>query len=253
MPSRPREISSLEIYHVIYRGSNKQRIFEDEDDYGKFLTVLRKYEPICGYKLIAYCLMSNHIHLLIQPGTIPLPRIFQRVIPSFVYWYNKKYERVGALFQSRFRSSPVNDSAQMLTVIRYIHQNPIKAAICGHPGQYQYSSYRDYFDNDLIDHIFVRSVVSDEFFFSFNCTENDDRCMDIDDEQPRLNDERAAKIMQRLSGCRNVTEFQQLDVNVRDDVLYDMWMAGISMSQANRVTGISYGVIRKAIASAGHK
>ena len=77
--------------------------------------------------------------------------------------------------------------------------------------------------------------------------------MDIDDERPRLNDERAAKIMQRLSGCRNVTEFQQLDVNVRDDVLYDMWMAGISMSQANRVTGISYGVIRKAIASAGHK
>ena len=68
MPSRPREISSLGIYHVVYRGVNKQRIFEDEDDYGKFLSVLRKYEPICGYKLIAYCLMSNHIHLLIKPG-----------------------------------------------------------------------------------------------------------------------------------------------------------------------------------------
>ena len=253
MSSRPRKISPIEIYHVVYRGSNKQRIFEDEDDYGKFLTVLRKYEPICGYKLIAYCLMSNHIHLLIQPGKTSLPRIFQRVIPSFVYWYNKKYERVGALFQNRFRSRPVNNSTQMLTVIRYIHQNPIKAAICNHPGQYQYSSYRDYFDNDLIDNSFVRSIVSDEFFFSYNCTENDDQCLDIDDERPRIKDERASKIMQRLSGCSNVAQFQQLDVRVRNEVLYDMWMAGISISQANRITGISYGVIRKVIAAAERK
>ena len=224
MPSRPREISSLGIYHVVYRGVNKQQIFEDEDDYGKFLTVLRKYQPICGYKIIAYCLMSNHIHLLIKPGKIPLAGIFQRVIPSFVYWYNKRYERVGSLFQSRFRSSTV-----------------------------KYSSYKNYFDDDLIDSSFVRSEVSVEFFRSFNCAENDDQCLDIDDERPRMKDERAVNIMQRLSGCSNVTEFQHLDTKVRNEVLYDMWMAGISMSQASRVTGVSYGVIRKVIAAAERK
>ena len=249
MSTPPRQPSSLSIYHVIYRGNNKQRIFEDSDDYGKFLAVLRKYQPICGFKLIAYCLMSNHIHLLIKTGEMPMSRIFQRIIPSFVYWYNKKYERVGNLFQARFLSRPINNSSQLLTVIRYIHQNPVKAAIYSHPDQYQYSSYKDYFDNNLIDSGFVRSIVSDEFFCSFNCAENDDHCMDIDDERPRLKDERAAKIMQRLSGCDNVAEFQQLDVNVRDDVLYDMWMAGVSVSQANRISGISYGVIRKVIAA----
>ena len=248
MSTPPREISSLNIYHVIYRGNNKQRIFEDSDDYGKFLAVLHKYQPICGFKLIAYCLMSNHIHLLIKVGEIPMSRIFQRIIPSFVYWYNKKYERVGNLFQARFLSRPVNNSSQLLTVIRYIHQNPVKAAICSRPEHYQYSSYKDYFDNDMIDSRFVRSVVSDEFFYSFNCAENDDHCLDIDDERPRLKDERAAKIMQRLSGCSNVAEFQQLDADVRNDVLCDMWIAGISVSQANRITGISYGVIRKVIA-----
>ena len=253
MPSRPREISSLGIYHVVYRGVNKQRIFEDDDDYGKFLTVLRKYQPICGYRIIAYCLMSNHIHLLIKPGEIPLSRIFQRVIPSFVYWYNKRYERVGSLFQSRFRSRPVNTISQLLTVIRYIHQNPIKAAICERPEQYRYSSYKNYFGSDLIDSTFVRSMVNEEFFFSYNCTENDDQCLDIDDERPRMKDERAVNIMQRLSGCSNATEFQQIDVKVRNEVLYDMWMAGVSISQANRVTGISYGVIRKVIASARHR
>ena len=253
MPSRPREISSLGIYHVVYRGVNKQQIFEDEDDYGKFLTVLRKYQPICGYKIIAYCLMSNHVHLLIKPDKIPLAGIFQRVIPSFVYWYNKRYERVGSLFQSRFRSSAVNNVSQFFTVIRYIHQNPVKAAICDHPAQYRYSSYKNYFDDDLIDSSFVRSEVSVEFFRSFNCAENDDQCLDIDDERPRMKDERAVNIIQRLSGCSNVTEFQHLETKVRDEVLYDMWMAGISMSQASRVTGVSYGVIRKVIAAAGRK
>ena len=250
MPSRPREISSLGIYHVVYRGVNKQQIFEDEDDYGKFLTVLRKYQPICGYKIIAYCLMSNHVHLLIKPDKIPLAGIFQRVIPSFVYWYNRKYQRVGSLFQARFKSRPVNTRSQLLIVTRYIHQNPVKAAICSHPEQYEYSSFRRYFNNDLIDSEFVLSEISRTDFCDFNCAENDDQCLDIDDERPRMKDERAANIMQRLSGCSNVTEFQQLDVKSRNEVLYDMWMAGISMSQANRVTGVSYGVIRKVIASA---
>ena len=138
MPTRPRLSSNLGIYHVVYRGINKQRIFEDSEDYEKFLSILRKYQPICGYKIIAYCLMSNHIHLLIKPGEIPLPRVFQRIIPSFVYWYNKKYQRVGSLFQARFKSRPINNRSQLLIVTRYIHQNPVKAAICNHPRKYKY-------------------------------------------------------------------------------------------------------------------
>ena len=249
MSTIPRETSSLDIYHVVYRGVNKQRIFEDADDYGKFLAVLRKYQPICGYKVIAYCLMSNHIHLLIKTDEMSLGRIFQHIGPSFVYWYNKRYARVGSLFQCRFKSRPVNSSPQLFTVIRYIHQNPVKAAICNHPAQYEYSSFKDYFYNDLIDSSYVRAEVNPRFFYDFNCAENDDQCLDIDDERPRLNDERAAKIMQRLSGCSNVTEFQVLDAEVRNDVLYDMWIAGISISQANRITGVSCGVIRRVVSS----
>ena len=82
MPTRPRLSSSLGIYHVVYRGINKQRIFEDSEDYEKFLSILRKYQPICGYRLVAYCLMSNHIHLLIKPGEIPLPRVCQQSVAA---------------------------------------------------------------------------------------------------------------------------------------------------------------------------
>jgi REP element-mobilizing transposase RayT len=229
------------------RGINQQQIFEDEEDNLKFLQILKECKEVSGFWLLAYCLMGNHVHLLIKEGNETLEQVFKRIGGRLVYWYNVKYQRVGHLFQDRFKSEPVDSDTYLLTVIRYIHQNPVKAAICNHPKHYKYSSYKDYYDNDLIDNSFVRSLVTDEFFFSFNCAENDDQCLDIDDERPRLNDERAAKIMKRLSGCSNVTEFQELDTEIRNDVLYDMWMAGISVSQANRITGISYGVIRRVI------
>ena len=194
--------------------------------------------------------MSNHIHLLIKPGEIPLSRIFQRIIPSFVYWYNRKYQRVGSLFQARFKSRPINSRPQLLIVTRYIHQNPVKAAICSHPRKYKYSSFRGYFDNDLIDSDLMLSETSKNDFVKFNCEENDDLCLDIEEEIPRLSDEIATSIMQRLSGCRNVTEFQSLDIGRRDNILSSMHKARISMKQASRITGISYGVIRKALALA---
>ena len=94
------------------------------------------------------------------------------------------------------------------------------------------------------------SEISKKDFISFNCTENNDLCLDIDEEIPRLTDELAIDIMRRLSGCRNVTEFQSLSAGQRDNVLCGMHKARISMKQASRITGISYGVIRKALALA---
>lgn len=94
------------------------------------------------------------------------------------------------------------------------------------------------------------SETSKNDFVKFNCEENDDLCLDIEEEIPRLSDEIATSIMQRLSGCRNVTEFQSLDIGRRDNILSSMHKARISMKQASRITGISYGVIRKALALA---
>ena len=250
MPTAKRKISSLGIYHVIYRGINKQDVFEDAEDFERFLETLRKYQPICGFELLGYCLMSNHVHLIIKPGETPLGRIFQRVIPSFVYWYNRKYERVGSLFQSPFKSTPINSNDQLLTAVRYVHCNPVKAGICPKPQDYKYSSFKNYYGNNLINASFVQSILSKNDFIAFTCTQNDDHCMDIDDERPRLSDDRAKKIMHDLSGCDNVTQFQSLDTETRNAALRRMWEAGISVSRANRLTGVSYGVIRKAVSLA---
>ena len=173
-----------------------------------------------------------------------------KILTVYVGWFNFKYQRSGSLIANRYKSEPIETDEYYMTLLRYIHQNPVKAAVCNHPRKYKYSSFRGYFDNDLIDSELVLSEVSKKDFIDFNCEKNSDLCLDIEEEIPRLSDEIATSIMQRLSGCRNVTEFQSLDIDRRDNVLRSMRKAHISMKQASRITGISYGVIKKALALA---
>jgi REP element-mobilizing transposase RayT len=129
MPRTARKKSSSGIYHIIMRGINRQSIFEDEEDNRKFLQTLRDFKEKSGYNIYAYCLMVNHIHLLIKEGLEPLEQVMRRLCGSYVYWYNRKYGRIGNLFQDRFKSEPIEDDTYFLTVLRYIHQNPIQAGL----------------------------------------------------------------------------------------------------------------------------
>ena len=98
MPRRARKKSSSGIYHVVLRGINKQRIFEDDQDNQKYLETIKAYKETCEYEVYAYCLMSNHIHLLMKEGKEDLGIAFRRIGASYVYWYNWKYSRRGHLF-----------------------------------------------------------------------------------------------------------------------------------------------------------
>ena len=144
MPRQPRRKSSYDIYHIMLRGINRQEIFAEEEDFRKFLYVLRDCKNASGFTLYAYCLMSNHVHLLLRAGSEPIDQIFKRLGSKFVYWYNAKYERTGHLFQDRFRSETIENEAQFLSVLRYILQNPLKAGIEKRPGTYPWSSFRSY-------------------------------------------------------------------------------------------------------------
>ena len=107
--------------------------------------------------------MGNHFHLLLKVGAEPLEQIMRRICGSYVYWYNRKYERVGNLFQDRFKSEPVEDDAYLLTAVRYIHQNPLKAGIINDISEYKWSSYNDYVKNEgLTDTAFVLSLFNED-------------------------------------------------------------------------------------------
>ena len=98
MPRKAREKSSTGIYHVVLRGINRQIIFEDDEDYEKLLDTLKEHKETSGYEIHGYCLMSNHMHLLIKEGEEDLGIVFRRIGASYVYWYNRR----GHLFQDRY-------------------------------------------------------------------------------------------------------------------------------------------------------
>ena len=144
MGRKSRIISSTNTYHVMMRGVNKQQIFHEPRDYERLISTLGRYKEISQFELYAYCLMGNHIHLLIRSDHEPIGQAIKRIGDSYVFWYNKKYNRCGHLFQDRFRSIPVEDDAYFLTVLRYIIQNPVVAGICKRVEDYAYSSALDY-------------------------------------------------------------------------------------------------------------
>ena len=120
MPRKARQKAESGIYHVMLRGIDRQLIFEDTEDYLRFLNIVQECREICGFQLFAYCLMGNHVHLLLKVRNDDLETVFKRIGGRYVYYYNVKYQRIGHLFQDRFRSEPVDDDAYFLSVLRYI-------------------------------------------------------------------------------------------------------------------------------------
>ena len=94
-----REKSKSGIYHIMIRGINRQTIFKDNDDRQRFLDTLNRFKFISNYDLYGYCLMDNHIHLLIKENTESISTAIKRISSSYVYWYNEKYDRIGTCFR----------------------------------------------------------------------------------------------------------------------------------------------------------
>lgn len=240
MPRTARKISSSNIYHVILRGINRQTIFEDDGDRHYFMTVLKYYKGISGYKLHAFCLMGNHVHLLIEPAGEPLGQVFKRVGVRYVSWYNRKYERTGHLFQDRFRSENVESEQYYRTVLRYILQNPMKAGLEKQPGSYRWSSYLAYAKGTglITDTQYAVNMAGErETLVQFLREANDDQVMDDFSPGMRLSDEQARNIMKQVSQCATLTEFQKLEDPLQKEYIQRLSDEGISVRQISRLTG----------------
>ncbi len=252
LPRVARIKSRSGIYHVILRGVNKQTIFEDDEDRTRFLYVLQKYKEVCHFKFYAYCLMDNHIHLLIREKEEPIGLAIKRISSSYVYWYNTKYERCGHLFQERYRSENVESKHSFLTVLRYIHQNPVKAGLAENVFEANWTSMNEYFGGTgLIDVDLGLSLFSGgegktatQQFVDYMGAPNDDTCLDCW-ERVRLNDSEVKEFLHEM-GISNVSVLQQMERDHRDAVLLQLKeTAGVSIRQISRVTGISKSVIQR--------
>ncbi|HOB11760.1 MAG TPA: transposase [Syntrophomonadaceae bacterium] len=255
MARKPRKQSESGIYHVVLRGVNRQNIFYDEDDYQRFLEILAQKKIEAQYKIYGYCLMNNHVHLLVHEGKDSISRIMSRIGTSYAWWYNRKYNRIGHVFQGRFGSECVEDDAYLLTVVRYIHHNPVKAKIVKSPEDYPWSSIQAYYSehpHELVNTDFILEFMHKtraeavRIFREFMQMENDDQCLDDEIKTSKTDNEVKAEIEAMMNG-EPIERLLEFDKVKRDEILHQIKQStGVTQRQIARVTGISPNIVFKA-------
>lgn len=144
MPRKPRIEFEGAFYHVITRGNQRQKIFRDNADYEKYLQILTIYKNRYNHRLFAYVLMGNHVHLLIETGKTPLSKIFQGINQCYTLYFNRRYKTIGHLFQGRYKAILCDWDNYLLALLKYIHQNPLRAGIAETLETYRWSSHQAY-------------------------------------------------------------------------------------------------------------
>jgi len=235
-------------------------MFEEQEDYYQFLNTLdlmaQSYESDGtpagrDYILYAYCLMSNHIHLLIREREDTIGMAIKRIASSYVYYYNHKYSRDGHLFRERYKSEPVNDMAYFVTLLRYIHQNPVKAGIVNKVNDYEFSSWHEYEDKNstlfpLCDtHTVLNRIPLNELSELVNePISYEVACLDIEDaSKGRPSDDQVMMLIKEKTGATNSCAFQQLPADIKKSVLIELKGKRASLRQLERLTGISKSMI----------
>lgn len=246
MPREARRISQTKIYHIMIRGINQQNIFADDEDHKKFMDILDRYRKKIEYEIYAYCLMGNHVHLLIKEGKEVLSNTMKRIGTSYVCWYNWQYNRKGHLFQDRYKSEPVLDDAYFLTVLRYIHQNPLKAGLTNHIESYKWSSYTEYTIEPKMVNIKFALALFDkekdkaiEGFKRFNTQLNSDQCLEVTEKRKTLSDKKIRQLLLNKFDI-DVALFHNAPSQTQTKILkYLKELDGSSLRQLSRLTGFT--------------
>ena len=240
-----RNISKTNIYHIIIKGNNDEVIFYDDMDRNVFLERIKITKKEFNYKVYAYCLMSNHVHLVIEVPQEKFSKSIQSLTIRYASYFNKKYDRKGPFVQNRFKSKNIENQRYFLEVCRYVHRNPEKAGI-EKTNNYKWSSYNEYISKErIIDKKVLMYYLNNsiENFVKYtNKVEDIQEIMNYADFElnNRLNDEELMKIILKRLNFNNIEEvinFFKNKENIKDvEKLKDI--KGINKSQLSRIIRI---------------
>lgn len=261
MARQARKIGQSGLYHVMLRGNEKKDIFKDKEDKHKILNVISDKKKESEFLLYAYCIMSNHLHLLIKENVEPLSLAMKRIGVSYASYYNKKHDRVGHVFQGRFKSENVEDDRYLLSVIRYIHNNPLEANISTREG-YQWSSYNAYIGqkSELISEIEIEEILgmfsnnkrrASLKFAEFSKKESELKHLDIEERQNTMDKKETALYFSRYledKGLNGEDLKTKDNIQMRNDIVKELKaLSGLSNRILEELTGINRETIRKII------
>lgn len=246
MPRQARLHSESGIHHVMLRGINRDVIFLEDADYHHFLNCVIAARDLSGCRVLAYCLMPNHVHLVLQTTSEPIGAVIKRLGVRYASWFNRKYGRVGHVFQDRFKSIPVEDDAYFVTVLRYVWRNPVDGGLAKRPDAYRWSSYSaDARQPGVVDESALRRLLPDgavaevqagTIRFGAETTRKMGR-------PKRHTDEAAAALLQRA--CGEGRAFTDLAPAKQHQVLAELRVRNLSYAQLARLTGVSVTQIRR--------
>lgn len=200
------------IYHVIARGNNKEFIFREGIDKGYFVKQLKEAKLGMGYNIYGFVMMDNHYHLIIQPMDKKLQEIMHQINNKYSKFFNGKYERAGHVFQGRYKAILVQDERQMLRLLRYVHQNPVRANICTYVDQYEWSSdpyYRKNIDGFINTKVVLNMLDKDRKMAIIKYIEFMREYEDRDYDQEKIIGDEAYQIL--FSERKKVTQRKRLD------------------------------------------
>jgi putative transposase len=258
MSRKARVRSKSGLYHIMSRGANRQEIFHDDEDCQRYLDIIKKYKMKSELRIYAWCLMNNHVHLVVKEGNEDISLTMKRIGVSYANYYNWKYQTIGHLFQDRFRSENVETDQYLLKVIRYNHQNPVKAGIVQQVVDWRWSSCRSYYypnpeSWDLVDTKFILNMFSSdstkarELFKEFNERSNHDQCLDDRVPKRRVTDDEARQVIKTLLGEVELTQVKSLPGLERNEIIRKIkGIEGISHRQAARILGVAASFVFRA-------
>lgn len=237
MARQPRQLAQSGIYHVMLRGINRDVIFLEDADFATFLRAVDETRAAAGCSLFAYCLMPNHAHLVLRTGDETLGQVLKRLNVRYAGRFNRKYGRVGHLFQDRYRSFPIDDDAYFLAVLPYVWNNPVVAGLAQRPEDYRWSSRRFLGGGSpLVDEDELTGLLgSDALQLAVAQAAIG---VALDPSKPgKYNVDSAGDLLERLTGVRNPAEFNELGATAQLGVVGALRTHGVPYSLIGRLIG----------------
>ncbi|MCH5187176.1 MAG: transposase [Oscillospiraceae bacterium] len=243
MSRAARALSESGIYHIMFRGVNDQNIFLDEHDYEKLAETIADLKADMNFRLYAYCFMENQVHLLLhekKPGDIS--GIMKRMLTKYARWFNIKYHRSGALMANRYKSKAAPVDEYFPALVRYIHQNPVKAGAARSPGEYRWSSYNDYIEGlGLADTDLMLGMVSRQEFIAFHEVMGEME-FTVSLGTRKTDDELRLYLARR--GIKEPGSVAELNIEARNELVSRL-KEEFSERQISRVTGLARGTVAR--------
>lgn len=252
MARRARKESNTGFYHVLMRGNNKNWIFEKDKYKSLMRNTILKQEDSKLVEIYAWCIMDNHVHLVLLAEKDNLSEALFNINRSFAMKYNKANRMVGHVFENRFKSECVEDDVYLKQVIRYVHNNPVKAKMVYSPELYKWSSYNDYIalkyqhqSVNIIDSYFTESLAE---FIEYHHIEEYDEYLELKEDRDKFREEQAQKVISKYCEKYQIISIMTIPENeeLRSKIILEIKdKSHLPLRRIGEIMGMSYSRINR--------